>query len=98
VNVVLVLSSSANGSAGAEHEDGEFWFCDTVDHTRELLRFVLAVELDGNVREVEFFSDTGAGNNVHNSQAFFIGGHIKAQSPLVYKRNFGTSPFMNGPL
>ena len=40
-----------------------FGSVDTVDDTGELLGLVLAVELDGNVGEVEFFSDTGAGNS-----------------------------------
>ena len=91
VDVVLVLSTGAHGTAGAEHEDGQFWLRDTVDDTGELLGLVLAVELDGNVGEVEFFSDTGAGNYVNDGKAFFIGGHIKAERHLVYKRNFGAS-------
>lgn len=92
VNVVFVLPTGAHGSSGAEHENGEFWFGHAVDHTGKLLWLVFAVELDGDVGEVEFFSNTGAGNNVHNGQAFFIGGHIKPEWPLVYKRNFDTIP------
>ena len=91
VDVVLVLSTGAHGTAGAEHEDGQFWLRDTVDDTGKLLGLVFAVELDGNVGEVEFFSNTGAGNYVNDGKAFFIGGHIKAERPLVYKRNFGAS-------
>ena len=67
VDVVLVLSTGADGTAGAEHKNGEFWFSDSVDDTGELLWLVLTVELDGNVGEVEFFGNTGAGDNVHNS-------------------------------
>ncbi len=67
VDVVLVLSAGADSTARAEHEDGEFWFSDTVDNTRELLWLILTVELNGNVGEVKFFGNTGAGDNVHNS-------------------------------
>ena len=47
---------------------------DSVDDTRELLGFVFAVELNGDVGEIEFFCDTCAGNYVHDGKAFFIGG------------------------
>ena len=96
VDVVLVLSTGAHGTAGAEHENRQFWLGDSVDHTGELFGLVLAVELDGNVRKVKFFGNTGAGNNVHDGEAFFIGGHIKAEPHLVYKGDFGvkeSNPF-----
>ena len=45
VDVVFVLPARANGSTGAEHQNGKFGLGNTVDHTGELLGFVLAVEL-----------------------------------------------------
>jgi len=67
VDVVFVLSTGAHSTARAEHQDGEFWFLNTVNNTRELLGFVLTVELDGDIGKVKFFCNTSAGNNVHNS-------------------------------
>jgi len=44
--------------------------------------------LNGDVGEVEFFGNTGAGDDVYYGEAFFIGGHIKSELALVYKRDF----------
>jgi hypothetical protein len=85
VNVVLVLSSSTNGSSRAEHEDGKFWVGYAINNTRELLRFILTVELNCNVWEVEFFGYAGTCYNIDDCQALFIGGHGLWLQARIYK-------------
>ena len=43
VDVILVLTTGAHGTAGAEHENSKFWFSDTVNDAGELLGLVLTV-------------------------------------------------------
>ena len=85
LDVLFVLPTGAHGTTGAEHEDGEFGVNDTVHDTRELLGLILTVELDGDVGQIEFFGNAGARNNVHHSQALFIGGHGRGDRPPVFK-------------
>ena len=85
LNVLFVLSTGAHGTTGAEHENGELRVNDTVHDTGELFGLVFTVELDGDVRQVEFFGNAGARNNVHHSQALFIGGHGRGDRPPVFK-------------
>ena len=80
MDVALVLAAGAHGAAGAEHQDGEFRVDDAVDDTGELLGFVLAIQLDGDVREIQFLGHSGRGNHVHDGEAFFITAH-KAPAP-----------------
>ena len=85
VDVLLVLATGADRSTGAEHEDGQLGVNDAVDDTGELFWFVFAVELNRNVREVEFLGHAGAGDDVDDGQAFFIGGHAPMLRRPVYK-------------
>jgi len=43
VDVVLVLSTGANSTTGAEHEDGQLWVDHTINNTRELFRFIFTI-------------------------------------------------------
>ena len=49
MDVVLVLSTCANSTAGPEHEDCQFWIGDTVHDTRELFWFVFTIQLNCDV-------------------------------------------------
>jgi len=85
MNVIFVFSTGTNSTPRSEHEDSKFRVCDTINDTRELLWFILAVELNRNVREVEFFGYTGTCYYVDNCQTLFIGGHELRLPTRIYK-------------
>ena len=90
VDVVLVLSTGAYSTAGTEHQDGQLGVHHTVNYTWKLFRFILTIQLNCDIGEVQFLGHTGRGNYIHYCKTVFITGcHGCAVSKPLFKATPG---------